>query len=111
MVGRPARLPDRTTAVNSGRRRRRACAGSTSGGELLATLAAAAGEDRAARAGGHPQPGAVGSWPARVRIRSRKPWVLDRRRLFGWKVRLLTGYSYGRTSAVRPAGGQARGGA
>ena len=28
--------------------------------------------------------------PARVRIRSRKPWVLARRRLFGWKVRLLT---------------------
>ena len=27
--------------------------------------------------------------PARVRIRSRKPWVLARRRLFGWKVRLL----------------------
>jgi hypothetical protein len=25
-----------------------------------------------------------------VRIRSRKPWVLARRRLFGWKVRLLT---------------------
>jgi hypothetical protein len=29
--------------------------------------------------------------PARVRIRSRKPWVLARRRLFGWNVRLLTG--------------------
>jgi hypothetical protein len=28
--------------------------------------------------------------PARVRIRIRKPWVLARRRLFGWKVRLLT---------------------
>lgn len=28
--------------------------------------------------------------PARVRIRSRNPWVLARRRLFGWKVRLLT---------------------
>jgi len=27
--------------------------------------------------------------PARVRIRSRKPWVLCRRRLFGWNVRLL----------------------
>jgi hypothetical protein len=25
-----------------------------------------------------------------VRMRSRKPWVLARRRLFGWKVRLLT---------------------
>ena len=28
--------------------------------------------------------------PARVRIRKRKPCVLARRRLFGWKVRLLT---------------------
>jgi hypothetical protein len=31
--------------------------------------------------------------PARVRIRRRKPWVLARRRLFGWKVRLLTRFS------------------
>src|SRR4051812_7017982 len=66
MVGRPARLPDRTTAVNSGRRRRRACAGSTSGGELLATLAPTAGEDRPARAGAHPQPEAVGPGPPAV---------------------------------------------
>src|SRR3954447_69109 len=66
MVGRPARLPDRTTAVNSGRRRRRACAGSTSGGELLATLAPTAGEDRAARAGAHPQPEAVGLRPPAI---------------------------------------------
>src|SRR3712207_1994347 len=66
MVGRPARLPDRTTAVNSGRRRRRACAGSTSGGELLATLAPTAGDDRPARAGAHPQPEAVGLGPAAV---------------------------------------------
>src|SRR5262249_51946605 len=28
--------------------------------------------------------------PARVRMRSRKPWVFARRRLFGWNVRLLT---------------------
>jgi hypothetical protein len=28
--------------------------------------------------------------PARVRIRRRNPWVLARRRLFGWNVRLLT---------------------
>ena len=34
------------------------------------------GEDRIAR-------------PARVRMRRRKPWVLCRRRLFGWNVRLL----------------------
>src|SRR5215813_14552488 len=31
--------------------------------------------------------------PALVRMRSRKPWVLARRRLFGWNVRLLTGDS------------------
>ncbi len=34
--------------------------------------------------------------PARVRIRSRNPWVLARRRLLGWKVRLLTRGSRGR---------------
>src|SRR3954454_13807384 len=28
--------------------------------------------------------------PARVRMRSRNPWVFARRRLFGWNVRLLT---------------------
>lgn len=28
--------------------------------------------------------------PARVRIRSRNPWVFARRRLFGWNVRLVT---------------------
>src|ERR671917_2651216 len=66
MVGRPARRPDRTTAVNSGRRRRRACAGNTSGGEVLATLAPTAGEDRPARAGTHPQPEAVGLRPTAV---------------------------------------------
>src|SRR5215210_4334235 len=66
MVGRPARRPDRTTAVNSGRRRRRACAGNTSGGELLATLAPTTGEDRPARAGAHPQPEAVGLRPSAV---------------------------------------------
>src|SRR4051794_17200111 len=66
MVGRPARRPDRTTVVNSGRRRRRACAGNTSGGELLATLAPTAGEDRPARAGPHPQPEAVGLRPSAV---------------------------------------------
>jgi hypothetical protein len=66
MVGRPARRPDRTTAVNSGRRRRRACAGNTSGGELLAALATTAGEDGAARTGAHPQPEAVGLGPTTV---------------------------------------------
>src|SRR4051794_41902411 len=66
MVGRPARRPDRTTVVNSGRRRRRACAGNTSGGELLATLAPTAGKDRPARAGPHPQPEPVGLRPTAV---------------------------------------------
>jgi len=28
--------------------------------------------------------------PARVRMRSLKPWVLARRRLFGWKVRFMS---------------------
>ena len=31
--------------------------------------------------------------PARVRMRRRKPWVLARRRLFGWNVRLVTSLS------------------
>src|SRR3954467_4649172 len=66
MVGRPARRPDRTTVVNSGRRRRRACAGNTSGGELLATLAPTTGEDRPARAGPHAQPESVGLRPTAV---------------------------------------------
>src|SRR5919107_488833 len=66
MVGRPARRPDRTTAVNSGRRRRRAWAGNTSGGELLAALATTARDDRAARTGAHPQPEAVGLRPTPV---------------------------------------------
>jgi hypothetical protein len=45
--------------------------------------------------------------PARVRMRSRNPCVLARRRLFGWNVRLLTGDSrYGYTdktdAQIRP---------
>src|SRR3954451_3342685 len=43
--------------------------------------------------------------PARVRIRSRKPWVLDRRRLFGWNVRLLTRDSHYDDGADPPVGG------
>jgi hypothetical protein len=44
--------------------------------------------------------------PARVRMRSRKPCVLARRRLFGWKVRLLTICSgYRRAASLgRPPG-------
>jgi hypothetical protein len=48
--------------------------------------------------------------PALVRIRSRNPCVLARRRLFGWNVRLLTGGSTWRCQhpAVRPRGAPAR---
>ena len=41
--------------------------------------------------------------PARVRMRRRKPCVLARRRLFGWKVRLLTWISVG--CGARPTSG------
>ena len=41
--------------------------------------------------------------PARVRMRSRKPWVLARRRLLGWNVRLDT-----RGSEVWRAAGRGR---
>src|SRR5215217_4232194 len=97
MVGRPARLPVRTTAVNSGRRRRRACAGSTSGGELLATLAPTTGEDRPARAGAHPQPEAVGLGP---------PAVVRLERALAHEVLLL--HDIG--GAHPPVGGHAGGG-
>ena len=40
--------------------------------------------------------------PARVRIRSRKPWVFDRRRLFGWNVRLLTRNSHYDVGGAHP---------
>ena len=49
--------------------------------------------------------------PARVRMRSRKPWVLDRRRLFGWNVRLLTRCSHYDDGAHPPVGGPRRVGA
>src|SRR5450631_3188606 len=86
--GRPVRLPLRTAAEKSSRRRIRAAAGST--GDLPGPRPGPAGQilirarplrrraDRIAR-------------PALVRMRSRNPCVLARRRLFGWNVRLLTG--------------------
>jgi hypothetical protein len=51
--------------------------------------------------------------PARVRMRRRNPWVLARRRLFGWKVRLLTrGLPYDglerRQRCLRQGGGPMR---
>src|SRR5690606_28900467 len=41
--------------------------------------------------------------PARVRMRSRKPWVLARRRLSGWYVRLLTASLQGRAGSTYDA--------
>jgi hypothetical protein len=67
---------ERTVATKSARRRSRAPAGSTAQAERRVRPL----ERRAARM----------ARPARVRIRRRKPWVLARRRLFGWNVRLLT---------------------
>ena len=46
--------------------------------------------------------------PARVDMRSRKPWVLARRRLFGWKVRLLTGRARSRQVLGTSDGAQVR---
>ena len=73
---RPARRPPRIAAENSLRRRSRWSAASTmharprrSGRRRSRPLARRA--ERMAR-------------PARVRMRSRKPWVFARRRLFGW---------------------------
>ncbi len=87
--GRPARLPDRIAASNSVRRRIRAPDGSTgrhrrqdsgAGQTLTRARPLRRRAPRMAR-------------PARVRMRSRKPCVFARRRLFGWNVRLLTGNS------------------
>jgi hypothetical protein len=81
--GRPARRPRRTAAAKSSRRLSRFSEGSTSwtGGQ-------------SAQADSRVRPllrrFATIARPARVRMRSRKPWVFARRRLFGWKVRLLT---------------------
>jgi hypothetical protein len=76
---RAARRPCRTARENSGRRRNREAAGSTSL-PAQADSSARPLRRRAARI----------ARPARVRMRSRNPWVLARRRLFGWNVRLLT---------------------
>lgn len=81
--GRPALRPRRTAAAKSSRRLSRFSVGSTSW-----TCGQAAQADRRAR----PllRRFAMIARPARVRMRSRKPWVFARRRVFGWKVRLLT---------------------
>ena len=88
--GRPILRPALIAAWNSVRRRIRAPDGSTgrhrregigSAGQTLTRARPL--RRRAARM----------ARPARVRMRSRKPCVLARRRLFGWNVRLLTGNS------------------
>ena len=75
-VARPTRTPRRMVSGKSPDRRIRSGAGSTGQAESSARPL----RRRPARM----------ARPARVRIRSRKPWVLARRRLFGWKVRLDT---------------------
>ena len=75
--GDPARRPRRTVARKSRLLLRRWEAGSTGSQAERLARPLARRPARMAR-------------PARVRILSLKPWVLARRRLFGWKVRLLT---------------------
>ncbi len=89
---RATRTPRRRTARNSAGLRRRCCWGST----------AASGPQPASRARPLLRRDARIARPARVRMRRRKPWVRLRRRLLGWKVRLLTPFSHStgfRTSA------------
>ena len=85
--GRPTLLPEAIAALNSVRRRIRAADGSigyhrrADDGSADQTLTRARPLRRRA---------ASTARPARVRMRSRKPCVFARRRLFGWNVRLLT---------------------
>ena len=78
----PQRRPRRTASWKSAFARIRAGAGSITAprGAAQAESSARPLRRRAERI----------ARPARVRMRSRKPCVLARRRLFGWKVRLLT---------------------
>jgi hypothetical protein len=71
-------------AEKSSRRRIRAAAGSK------ADLASAQARQALSRARPLRRRAARTARPARVRMRSRNPCVLARRRLFGWNVRLLT---------------------
>src|SRR5258708_27867820 len=83
----PTLGPESLAALNSVRRRIRAADGSigyhrrADDGSADQTLTRARPLRRRA---------ASTARPARVRMRSRKPCVLARRRLFGWNVRLLT---------------------
>ena len=73
----PAARAARRVSVKSAERRSRAAAGSTRGQAESLERPLWRRAARIAR-------------PARVRMRRRKPWVLARRRLLGWNVRLLT---------------------
>src|SRR5690606_2993921 len=79
---RPARRPRRTAIAKSSRRLSRISA--------VSTTSATARDQGDRRARPLLRRDARIARPARVRIRSRKPWVFARRRLLGWKVRLLT---------------------
>ncbi len=94
-LSRPRRRPRRVVASKSCRRLSRLPAGSTTNRDqaLSRWRPLARRAEMIAR-------------PARVRMRSRKPWVLARRRLLGWKVRLLTQDS--RDIAFRLAAGHHR---
>ena len=95
-VSRPPRAPRRTACSKSAARRMRCAADSTD-------LRQAESSERPLR-----RRAARIARPARVRIRRRKPWVLARRRLFGWKVRLLTrvsNYIGWVSHAARPGSG------
>ncbi len=86
--GRPVLLPARIAALNSLRRRIRAAWGSIG----YRRRADGAGQTLT-RARPLRRRAESTARPARVRMRSRKPCVFARRRLFGWNVRLLTGNS------------------
>jgi hypothetical protein len=91
-VSRPIRTPRRTQTRKSSEDVNRDVAGST--GRLGSCQPARRSRPfwrRAARI----------ARPARVRMRRRKPWVRLRRRLLGWKVRLLTPISTLRILLVR----------
>ncbi len=101
-VAEPARRPRRVATAKSRRCRRREVAGSTitvlevssaGSGRALVSMASgrqARGRQAASRSRPLRRRAARIARPARVRIRRRKPCVLCRRRLFGWKVLLLT---------------------
>ena len=87
------------------RRSRRCCAGGAIAGS---TSRASPGSQAESSARPLRRRAARMARPARVRMRSRKPCVLARRRLFGWKVRLLTCTSPARALQGRSTGAPER---